>query len=311
MPVRLPCSRVCPVVAIVAMVASAWAVDAEPVTFQTFDKVVIAADYYPPKPDAAGAPMVILLHMYRSDRTAWKPLINPLHEAGFAVLAIDLRGHGEIAPEELRQRVAQRDTAVFEAMPNDVRAAYDWLATQEGVDRSRFTLVGASVGSSVSLRYAVKDRSVDALVCLSPGEDYLGLDSKQDIVHIRGRSIWLIAADDPKEKQGVTTLAPLAEGAETRLYPGGAHGTRMFGKVAGLEQQIADYLKKHVGERTQSTVYGSINSDIYHLPGSGWIERIKPSNMRHYSSPHEAEARGLRQAKSRGPRDGSQRKSDD
>ena len=49
-----------------------------------------------------------------------------------------------------------------------------------------------------------------------------------------------------------------------------------------------------------STVYGSIRSDIYHLPGSGWIDEIKPWNLRVYSSPQEAESRGLRRAKNNG-----------
>ena len=85
----------------------------------------------------------------------------------------------------------------------------------------------------------------------------------------------------------------------------------MFGKVPHLEQQLVDYLARQVGPATDSTVYGSINSDIYHLPGSGWIDRINPSNMRHYSSPREAEARGLRKARSRGPDDKPRGRRDD
>ena len=43
-----------------------------------------------------------------------------------------------------------------------MRGAYDWLAQQPKVDRARFALVGASVGCSVALQYAAKDRSVTA-----------------------------------------------------------------------------------------------------------------------------------------------------
>jgi dienelactone hydrolase len=282
---------------------SAWALEGEQVTFETYDGVMICADYHAPKPSKAGAPMVILLHMYGSDRTAWQPLIKPLHEAGFAILAIDLRGHGECASAEARRRVERRDPAVFSAMYDDVRAAYSWLADQDGVDRSRFALVGASVGCSVALRYASQDRSVDVIACLSPGANYLGLDSRADISKIKGRKIWLVATDDPKEKEGVEALAPLAEDADTELFSGDTHGTRMFGKVPNLAEKVADYLSRYVGSPTSTTVYGSINSKIYHLPGSGWIDQISPANLRHYSSPQEAEARGLRKSRSRGPTD--------
>lgn len=290
-------------IVVLLLATPSWAADPEQVTFLTYDDAAIVGDYYHPQPAETGAPMVILLHMYRSDRTAWKPLIEPLHQAGFAILAIDMRGHGESATEETGRRVTERDTTVFEEMSNDVRAAYDFLARQEGVDRSRFALVGASVGCSVALRYAAKDRSVDAIVCLSPGVDYLGLDSRQDMRLVKGRKIWLIASDEAKEKRGVDALTPLGEGVETRLFPQAGHGTRLLGKTPGLEQKIADWLKANVGEPTSTTVYGSINSHIYHLSGSGWIERIKPKNLRHYSSPDEAVARGLRKAKSRGPDD--------
>ncbi len=279
------------------------AVEAQPVTFETYDGETIHGDYYGRQPTETGTPMVILLHMYRSDRAAFKPLIEPLHKAGFAILAIDMRGHGQSATEDTRRRVMQAETAVFEEMYDDVRAAYDWLANQEGVDRSRFALVGASVGCSVALDYAARDRSVDVLVCLSPGINYLGLDSKHDIQAIKGRKLWLVAANNVKDKQAVGTLGALDQGAETEIITGDFHGTHMFGHVPGIENRIADYLKKNVGKPTKSTVYGSINKDIYHMPGSGWIERIKARNMRHYSSPQEAKARGLRKSKSRGPDD--------
>jgi pimeloyl-ACP methyl ester carboxylesterase len=300
--------RVCNAVVAVAaglvlVVTPALALEPRAVTFETFDGKVIHADYYGNSPTETEMPMAILLHMYRSNRTAFKPLIEPLHAAGFAVLAIDLRGHGESATESTRARVMAAETAVFEEMSEDVRAAYDWLARQEGVDRSRFALIGASVGASVALDYAVEDKSVDVLVCLSPGADYLGLDSKEDIRRIKGRKIWLLGADNAKEREAVAALAALAPGATAETAAGDFHGTHMFGHVPGIEQRIVDYVKKNIGPPTDTTVFGSIRSEIYHLPGSGWIERIKPWNMRHYSSPGEAEARGLRVSKTRGPTD--------
>ena len=273
--------------------APARAIEPNPVFFETFDGAGIHADYYEPKAAPAGAPMVILLHMYRSDRTAWKPLAGPLHDAGFAVLAIDMRGQGESVTPELRRRVERRDPKVFEEVYQDIRAAYDWLAQQEGIDRSRFALVGASVGCSVSLRYAVQDRSVDAIVCLTPGLDYLGLDSRPDMKKIRGRAILMLATED--EWKAAKTLATMAEGARGRIVASG--------KVPGIEKEIATFLREGVGEPTKTTVYGSINSNIWHPRESGWIERISPSNLRHYSSAEEAEAHGLRKTRSMGPGD--------
>jgi len=247
--------------------------------------------------------MAILLHMYRGNRTAYQPLIDPLHQAGFAVLALDLRGHGESGDEDARARVVKGETAVFEEMREDLRAAYNWFAEQPGIDRSRFALVGASIGCSVALNYAADDKSVDVLVLLSPGVDYLGLDSRRPMREIKGRKIWMISGNKPKEKQALAALKKLAPEAKTEVLAGDHHGTHMFGPIPGLEQRIAQYLKANVGKPTNTTVFGSIRSKIYHLTGSGWIEQIRPWNMRHYSSPAEAQSRGLREAKNRGPND--------
>ncbi|MCK4341480.1 MAG: alpha/beta fold hydrolase [Phycisphaerae bacterium] len=280
----------------------AWAVEPRPVSFNAADGMRIAADYYsPPVAGRGDAPMVMLFHSYRGDRTAWEPLIAPLHDAGFAILALDLRGHGESATTETRDRVESRDTKLFKDMQQDLRGAYDWLARQPRVDRSRFALVGASVGGSVALQYAAKDRSVDVVVCLSPGLNYLGLDSAGDVGQITGREILLVATED--ERDAPYTLKKRTTGVQVKIHKGRkAHGTNMFGVIPELEPEIAKFLKKGVGEPTETTVYGSIKRHIFHLPDSGWLERISPTNMRHYSSPKEAESRGLRASKSKGPR---------
>lgn len=282
--------------------SSAGAVEPQAVTFPAADGLRIAADFYPPPVAKRGdAPMVILLHMYKSDRMAWEPLVAPLHDAGLAVLALDLRGHGESATTETRERVETRDTTVFRDMQHDLRGAYDWLAAQPGIDRARFALIGASVGCSVALQYAAKDRSVDAIVCLSPGLNYLGLDSAGDIHQITGRKILLLATED--ERDAPYTLRK--RGADVQVHTYGrrrAHGTSMFGVVPGIEREIAEFVEAGVGRPTKTAVFGSIESNIYHPPGSGWIARISPANLRHYSSPQEAEARGLRVTKSKGPK---------
>jgi pimeloyl-ACP methyl ester carboxylesterase len=284
------------VVTIIAAALPARAIEPREVSFTTDDGVQISADFYAPKPDATPAPMVILLHMYRSNRTAWRPLIGPLHDAGFAVLAIDMRGHGKSATKETARRVFQHDTSIFKRMHRDVEASYNWLAARKDVDRTRFALVGASVGCSVALHYASIDPSVDVIVCLSPGVDYLGLDSKADIRKIKGRKIWLMAADSARERQGVEALSPLTEGVKAELFPGNDHGTRMFGKVPDLEQRIAKYLKKNVGSPTEHPVYGGIKNESYYLTLADAAAEIRPGDLRYYSSAREAEQRGLRKA---------------
>lgn len=280
---------------------SPQALTPEKAALRAEDGFRLFGDYYRPPATASSAPMAILLHMYRSDRSTYQPLAVPLSQAGFAVLAIDLRGHGESATSESQARAGERDTTLFQEMQQDVRAAYDWLAKRPEVDRARFVIVGASVGCSIALQYAAEDRSVDAIVCLTPGLDYLGLKSEQDIRQIQGRKILLVATED--ERKACDVLEKLTDGVTKRIAGGSAHGTKMFAEVSSCVPETIEFLKRNVGPSSNNAAFGSLNRNVYHEAGSGWIAEISRSNLRVYSSAAEAESRGLRKSRSKGPDD--------
>lgn len=282
---------------------TALGLEAKTVKFTTADGVEIVADFYAPKTDTP-APTVILLHMYRSSRAAWKPLIPHLHDAGFAVLALDLRGHGgSVNPrsERLAQRAVDRDPGLFNAMHGDVFAAYEFLSKQPQCDLSRLALVGASVGCSVALDYARQDRSVDAVVCLSPGEGYLGVDSLSHMTQIAekgGRAVLLMAA--PGERKACDALQAVYKEATVEITSPGskdgdkAHGTNLFGQVDGIEKRVAGFLVSHVGEPAEETVVADVNGDECYAADSEKAGKIPPAQKRLFSSRAEARSRGLK-----------------
>jgi len=105
------------------------------VTVATDEAVAVnlVGTYAPPAvdPRSRRAAVVILLHDAGQNRSSFDLLVPVLHHAGLAVLAIDLRGHGEsIEPAalRLRTRAAERDPKLYREMVNDVQAAYRWLA---------------------------------------------------------------------------------------------------------------------------------------------------------------------------------------
>ena len=283
--------------------ATTLGVEAKVVKFTTADGVEIVADFYPPKAEKP-APTVILLHMYRSSRAAWKPLVPHLHEAGFAILALDLRGHGEsVNPrsERLAQRVAERDPGLFNAMHSDVFAAYEFLSKQPQCDLSRLALVGASVGCSVALDYARQDRSVDAVVCLSPGEGYLGVDSLSHMAQIAekgGRAVLLMAA--PGERKACDALQAVYKEATVEITAPGskdgdkAHGTNLFGQVDGVEKRVTGFLVSYVGEPGEEPVVADVQGDVYYAADSERAENIPAAQKRIFSSRAEARSRGLK-----------------
>ena len=271
----------------------------EEARFTTDDGVQIVGEFIPA--GRGPAPVVILLHMYRSDRSAWQPLVDDLHAADVAVLAIDLRGHGDSvkpASMSLRQRVIGRDETLFANMYRDVLAAYEWLTWRSDVDLSRIGLVGASVGCSVAIDYAARDRSLDVVVCLTPGEDYLGLDSRKHIAEFGKhgqRPILLSATED--ERKATDALAAIYKSATVRIVGGGrVHGTRMFGRVADVERQTVEFLAAHLNQGVGTSVVAAVDGEEYFAVGSKMDIELDRSRRRLFSSAEEAQARGLRRA---------------
>jgi len=122
-----------------------------------------------PEPPAAGdgPPAVLLVHGYSADRAGMSVLARRLANAGYGVLAIDVRGHGE-NPAPFRRD--PEGANLFE----DLSAAADWVRASSWVDGTRLAVMGHSMGAGAALRFAERDVGVDAAVMISGSGTLLG-----------------------------------------------------------------------------------------------------------------------------------------
>ncbi len=225
------------------------------VEFTTADGVIIKADFYPSKPaNGATTPIAILIHMYPADRSSWKSFATELRKQGFSVLAYDIRGQGgSTAPKDrkLAEAYKERSTVHFQSASMDVLGAMSWLAQQEFVDSQRFVLVGASIGCSISLNTATQAGDCKGVVCLSPGENYMGLDSLQQIKNVAPYVPTLLISPEGEYGSIEKLLEACDNKAKGLKFPGGPeyHGTKMFDAPYGGEVQskVIDFLCKGVG----------------------------------------------------------------
>lgn len=111
-----------------------------------------------PQPVAGGAPAVLVMHGWGANSAMMWPVVPPLHAAGFAVLLIDARCHGN------------SDDEAFTSMPRfaeDIAAGLAWLRLQPGIAPDRVALMGHSVGAGAVLLHAAHHHDVRAVVSLS------------------------------------------------------------------------------------------------------------------------------------------------
>lgn len=221
---------------------------AQTVALETSDGWRIAGWYWPANTQAlakgAKAPALILLHQRGRDKSSWGSFPGQLVRQGYAVLAIDLRGHGESSgPGGGRSAVENLSNADYAAMLNDVAAADKFLQRQSGVNADRIGIIGASIGANLAVMYLAGDRRVRTAVCLSPGLDYGGLKPLEYMDEVDKRPLYLIATKgDEYSAKSATELshAGTPEGPKSlRLLDGKEHGTDILAAHEGLDKTIA------------------------------------------------------------------------
>jgi pimeloyl-ACP methyl ester carboxylesterase len=104
-------------------------------------------------------PSVVLVHDFAASRQEMLPMIPPLHERGFVVLAVSLRGNGSLSGQA-------QTFGLNESL--DVKAAIDALRARPYVDPARIAVIGVGTGANAALLAARKDPSIAALVVSDP-----------------------------------------------------------------------------------------------------------------------------------------------
>jgi len=190
------------------------------VSLTTSDGIELVATYFPAMNVDSRANVLLLLHEAYSDRRAWFGFANAAQEMDYAVLALDLRGHGQSSGEP----------TFDEAMDNDVDAAIAWLRTSLDMNGNQIGIAGASLGANLALRAATNHPEVKSVILLSPGMRLWQLDIAEAIVDYGPRPLFLVASEeDAYPAYTVQKLIEQASGeGRLQIYPGGAHGTEML-----------------------------------------------------------------------------------
>ena len=206
---------------------------AEIVTTEATDGLTLVGEFYAAQ-DAA--PSVVLMHMLGSRRTAWQPLIPSLTDAGYNVLAVDLRGHGETG--------GARDWALAE---RDVQTWIDWLMEQGTSTDMPVALIGGSIGANLALVGCAADDRCTTVIALSPGLDYGGITPEFAIEGLALRPVLLVAAqDDSTSSDAVKLFTGIAQGElGVQLYAGSLHGTALLNAPEPL---VIDLISDWLGE---------------------------------------------------------------
>lgn len=117
----------------------------------------IAAWYIP---SAENDRAIVLVHGRNASRTdafleRFPELAAALNKAGFSLLMIDLRGHGESSAGRFSFGINER---------YDVLGAVDWLLQEHGFAPGKIGVLGVSLGAAASVGATAEEQAIGALV---------------------------------------------------------------------------------------------------------------------------------------------------
>lgn len=196
----------------------------------------LVGTYYFPADRSPPWPGVILVHMLHGDQSQWESFPEQLADAGFVVLSIDLRGHGESGGE-----------VDWEMAINDLQRVWNQFTAREDIDQERTAFVGASIGANLALVASSNETAVRTAVLLSPGLSYAGVQTEPAIHSYGERPVLIIASqEDSYAANSSTTLDENAIGnSQLIMYQDAGHGTLMLRAEPDLNQVIIDWLSQN------------------------------------------------------------------
>ena len=215
--------------------------------FVTEDNVEIIGEMW--LPEQPLSPGIILLHMLGRDRSTWYDFVEQLVDEGIAVVAIDFRGHGEsIKQGETTLDFTKFTEEDFNNMVLDVNVVLDFFRSDQRIDKERIAIIGASIGANIALKVAASNPEIKAVVLLSPGRKYRGVNTEAAILDYGKRGV-LIAASEEDEYAANSSrfLKELAQGdSRLLMYNYVGHGTNMLGQTIDLEEEIIKFLQLYL-----------------------------------------------------------------
>ncbi len=191
------------------------------------DGLILRGTLYAPHGDA---PAVMLIHQLYTTQSSWAFLVEPLTEAGFNVLTIDLRGYGRT-----------RGRINWQAALTDVQTWARWLDDQPGIQS--VSMLGSSMGSVLAVAGCYLYDPCPRAVALSPAMNYYSVSIEDALA---GDLPVMIAYAD-RDRYPARDMDEIVEIAGDDLtlftYSGRTHGIDLFALDETLGASVVSFLK--------------------------------------------------------------------
>lgn len=197
-------------------------------------------------------PTVILLHSLGYSSENWENLIPDLNNAGYAVIAVDFRGHGKSVYDSTLHKKSWSyfTTKTYQKFPGDVLAILNQAQKDSKmISLNNYAIVGADVGANTAVLVA-KDLKYKpkTLILISPTTAFKGLYIPITLTQIgRVPILSMVSEKDLYCLKEQKNLAKFSQGGfYAQNYPQGGMGMLMLKSNPSMAQDITDWIMRYL-----------------------------------------------------------------
>lgn len=211
-------------------------IEPETIIITAEDGTLLVGDFYLIDPSN---PTILLLHQIYTNRNSWEPVLEPLLEAEYNLLAVDLRGYGE-SVGGINWHKAVDDTQLW----------FDWLRADGGVRGDAISTMGSSMGSTMAIIGCANDELCKSSVAISPGWDYYGMRLDEALSEgMSNRPLLILYTErDRWPVLGMPNIQATTTGLlDITMLSGNAHGMDVLKQHEESLPMILSWLDVHSG----------------------------------------------------------------
>lgn len=198
-------------------------------------------------------PTVVLLHSLGYSSEWWETLPKELLDSGYAVLRIDLRGHGRSVYNSKLVRTSWKSmtNSAYAKYPDDVVKVIDYVKSEntKKIFFNNYAIVGADIGASTAVLAADKiSYKPKTIVMLSPVVKTKGLFIPVKMANLNNIDILAInGTDDVSGAESAEYLKKFAQAAfMTYTSEAKSTGMIMLKNDTSLAKIITSWIKEYL-----------------------------------------------------------------
>ena len=229
--------------------------EVEVVTSDNF--IMKATVCYPKIKETDKFPTVVLLHSFGYNSSRWTTIKDKLTDAGYAWIAIDLRGHGKSTQNTDFKKISWLNLKqkAFLKYPSDVVSVLkDVNATFKKVSFNNWAIIGGDIGANTGVLAAQQmPQKPDALVLVSPNTSFKGLYIPVAMTELGNTSILCVASNnDSGALQSEQTLRKFAQAEfEVLNVDKNGSGMMLINQNPELDDMIIKWLDKYLKTKSE------------------------------------------------------------